>query len=81
MKKLLKGKVSSNITVTALFKENEEGSFGAVCPEIPGCVVIASSKRDAVKKIKAAIEGCLVELLDHARHKLRATKRSTVGRG
>lgn len=78
---MLKGKVSSNITVTALFKENEDGSFGAVCPEIPGCVVIASSKKDAVKKIKAAIEACLMELLDHARHKLRAAKRSTAGPG
>lgn len=78
---MLKGTVSTNITVTALFKENEDGTFGAVCPEIPGCVVIASSKRDAVKKIKAAIEACLVELLDHARHKLRATKKRSAGRG
>ncbi len=78
---MLKGTVSTNITVTALFKENEDGTFGAVCPEIPGCVVIASSKRDAVKKIKAAIEACLVELLDHARHKLRVSKKRTAGRG
>ena len=76
---MLKGIVSSNIKVTALFKENEDGSVGAVCPEIPGCVVIGSSRRNAEKKVKAAVEACLKELLDNAHHNVRRQNRRTAG--
>jgi len=76
---VLKGIVSSHIKVTALFKENEDGSVGAVCPEIPGCVVIGSSRRNAERKIKAAVEACLKDLLDNAREKIRRHNRRTAG--
>ena len=63
MKKMLKGIVSKNITVTAFFKEDSDGKFTADCPEIPGCTVTGRTEREAKQKIKAAVEACLDKLL------------------
>jgi len=73
---MLKGIVSSNLTVTAIFKEDQDGNYTAQCPEIPGCIVTGSSKRDVTKKIKAAVEGCLAQLLIDTRKRLRAQSRT-----
>jgi len=60
---MLKGIVSSNLTVSVTFEENADGTFFADCPEIPGCSVIGANRRDAEVKIKAAVESCLDQLL------------------
>lgn len=79
MKNTLKGIVSRNITVTAIFREEEDGRVRVDCPEIPGCVVTGNSRRDATHKIKAAIEGCLKMLLKDAHKRLGRSRSRTAG--
>ena len=80
MQKILKGIVSNNIAVTAIFKEEHDGTYSADCPEIPGCVVTGRNKRDVTRKIKAAVQACLTNLLNDGRLKIRSSTFRAAGR-
>ncbi|MDQ6677318.1 MAG: type II toxin-antitoxin system HicB family antitoxin [Acidobacteriota bacterium] len=60
---MLKGIVSSNVTISVTFEQNADGTFFADCPEIPGCSATGTDRNDAECKIKEAVEACLDELL------------------
>ena len=37
--------------------ENEDGSYTAVCPSLPGCQSLGTSRDEARKRLKEAIRG------------------------
>lgn len=40
-------------------EQDEDGSWVAECPSIPGCISQGSSRHEALKNIREAIELCL----------------------
>lgn len=48
----------------ALIYPGEDGYWVAECPSLPGCVSQGTTREDAVKNIKEAIEGYILALQD-----------------
>ena len=48
-----------------LYEENSERLFGAVVPELPGCVSQGETLDEALVNIRAAIEGHLLAMAAH----------------
>ena len=48
-----------------LIEEDEEGTFVAECPTLPGCVSQGKTRVEAIRNIKDAIHGYLESLKKH----------------
>lgn len=48
-----------------IIEQDEDGTFVAECPSLPGCVSQGKSRDEAVKNIKDAIQGYLESLKKH----------------
>ena len=44
---------------------DEDGSFVAECPSLPGCISQGKTRKEALKNIKDAIKGYLESLRKH----------------
>jgi antitoxin HicB len=45
--------------------QDEDGTFVATCPSLPGCVSQGKTREEALKNIKDAIKGYLISLKKH----------------
>jgi len=48
-----------------IIEQDEEGTFVAECPSLPGCISEGKSREEALKNIKDAINGYLESLKKH----------------
>lgn len=48
-----------------IIEQDEDGVFAAECPSLPGCVSQGSSREEAIKNIKDAIQGYLQSFRKH----------------
>ncbi len=48
-----------------IIEQDEEGTFVAECPSLPGCVTQGKTRAEALKNIKDAIQGYLESLRKH----------------
>ncbi|MBI4146842.1 type II toxin-antitoxin system HicB family antitoxin [Candidatus Woesearchaeota archaeon] len=48
-----------------VLEQDEDGSFVAECPSLPGCVSQGKTRQEALNNIKDAIEGYLDSLKKH----------------
>lgn len=48
-----------------IIEQDEDGTFVAECPSLPGCVSQGKIRGDAIKNIKDAIQGYLESLKKH----------------
>ncbi|MEK6948770.1 MAG: type II toxin-antitoxin system HicB family antitoxin [Nanoarchaeota archaeon] len=48
-----------------IIEQDEDGTFVAECPSLPGCVSQGKSRGEAIKNIKDAIKGYLKSLKKH----------------
>lgn len=48
-----------------IIEQDEDGTFVAECPSLPGCVSQGKSRNEAVKNIKDAIQGYIESLKKH----------------
>jgi len=48
-----------------IIKQDEEGTFVAECPSLPGCVSQGKNRDEALKNIKDAVKGYLESLKKH----------------
>lgn len=48
-----------------IIEQDEDGTFVAECPSLPGCVSQGKSRGEAIKNIKDAIGGYLESLKKH----------------
>ena len=48
-----------------IIEQDEDGTFVAECPSLPGCISQGKSRAEALKNIKDAIQGYLESLKKH----------------
>jgi predicted RNase H-like HicB family nuclease len=48
-----------------LFEQDEDGKFTATVPELPGCISCGSTRDEALRNIKDAIEAYIESLRKH----------------
>ncbi len=48
-----------------IIEQDEDGTYVAECPALPGCVSQGKTRREALENIKDAIEGYLISLKKH----------------
>jgi len=48
-----------------VIEQDEDGIFVVECPSLPGCISQGSTRADALKNIREAIEGYLASLMKH----------------
>lgn len=48
-----------------IIEQDEDGTFVAECPSLPGCVSQGKNRAEALKNIKDAIQGYLESLKKH----------------
>lgn len=48
-----------------IIEQDEDGTFVAECPSLPGCLSQGKSRAEALKNIKDAIQGYLESLKKH----------------
>ena len=48
-----------------IIEQDEDGTFAAECPSLPGCVSQGKNRTEALKNIKDAIQGYLKSLKKH----------------
>lgn len=57
--------MSMDIKFRVVVEQEEDGPFVATCPTLPGCVSQGSTREEALRNIRDAIEGYLESLKKH----------------
>ena len=57
--------IMQSVKFRVLIEQDEDGSFIATCPSLPGCVSQGMTRAEARKNIEDAIAGYLVSLKKH----------------
>ena len=57
--------MASTRRFTMIIEECEEGGYFGHCPALRGCFVQAETYEDTVSELRAAIEACIADHIEH----------------